>query len=115
MSFSLVYLAGRFFFRLGDFFHHWYADGSRRFFHWFLSTLEHFDQTFAVRITLEHFFEPLYKDYSPIGRLLGLVFRAGRVLMGSAIYLLMSALFLLLYALWLSLPPFLLLNVFTNL
>ncbi len=31
MSFAPLYLLNRFFFRVSDFFHHWYGDGSRVF------------------------------------------------------------------------------------
>ncbi len=104
MDFAFVYLVQRFFYRLFDFFHHWYADGSRRFAHLFISTLEVADRTFAVKITLRHFFEPLYGDYSIIGRILGLIFRTGRVLIGSVMYLIVAIVFACAYLAWLAIP-----------
>lgn len=105
MNFSLVYLVQRFFFRLGDFFHHWYVDGSRHLLHWFVSFFERLDRTFAVRITYRYLFQPLYKDYSVIGRLLGFIFRASRVIVGSVIYLFFAALFLVVFVFWLLALP----------
>ena len=104
MNFALVYLIQRALYRIGDFFHHWYVHGSRRFAHTFVSLLESLDETFAVKITLTHFFEPLYGDYSFMGRLLGPVFRIGRVSIGAAVYLVLTALFLCAYLVWLLVP-----------
>ena len=54
-------------------------------------TLTAADQSFAVAITLRHFFEPLYKDYSIVGRVLGIVFRSARVVIGGVCYLFLAA------------------------
>ena len=104
MDFSFAYLVQRFFYHLFDFFHHWYVDGSRRFAHSFISALESADRTFAVKITLRHFFEPLYRDYSVIGRILGIVFRTGRVIIGSIIYCAVAIVFVVAYVVWLVIP-----------
>src|SRR5262245_26424479 len=115
MNFALGYLAYRFFYRIGDFFHHWYIDGSRRFGHSFISSLETLDDSFAVLITLNHFFEPLYGDYSVIGRILGVIFRTGRVIVGASIYAVLTAIFLAAYLVWLLVPIIPLFNVATHL
>lgn len=104
MDFAPAYLAQRAFYRFVDFFHHWYVDGSRVFAHRFVNTLEVADQTFAVKITLRYFFQPLYRDYTVIGRILGVVFRSGRILIGLAIYVLITMLFILVYLAWLAVP-----------
>jgi hypothetical protein len=114
MSFSLVYLVHRFFYRLFDFFHHWYIDGSRHFAHVFISFLERLDEIFAVKITLRYFFQPLYKDYSIMGRILGIIFRSFRVLIGTAVYILVSFVFLVIYLGWLAVPPIIIFYVFKN-
>ena len=114
-TFALGYLIHRFFYRIGDFFHHWYIDGTRVIAHRFVSTLEDLDQTFAVRVTLRYFFQPLYKDYSVIGRILGLVFRTGRLIIGAAIYLMVTLLFLAFYVLWVMVPLVIIFFVAKNL
>ncbi len=111
MNFSLIYLANRFFYRLFDFFHHWYADGSKVFFNYFISFLERLDQRFAVKITLRYFFQPLYGDYTIVGRILGVIFRSGRIFIGTAVYLLATAVFLVVYLLWLLVPAVIILYV----
>lgn len=105
MNFAVIYLAHRCCYRLIEFFHHWYVDASRKFAHLFISTLERLDRTFAVRITLRYFFHPLYKDYTIIGRILGVIFRSIRVVIGVTIYAFWALIFLVCYLLWLAVPP----------
>lgn len=63
-------------------------------------------------MTLKHLFEPLYKDYTIMGRILGPIFRLGRVLVGLVIYIVAGAIFLIFYLFWLLLPLALLAAVF---
>lgn len=105
MNFAFVYLVHRAVYRVGDFFHHWYIDASRYFAHGFITFLEGLDKTFAVRITLRYFFQPLYKDYTIVGRILGVVFRTWRLLLGILVYVFFGALFLIFYAVWFLVPP----------
>lgn len=107
-DFAPGYLLYRFFYLIFDFFRHWYVGGSRVVAHAFISTLENIDRSLAVKITLAHFFEPLYKDYSIIGRLLGIIFRFVRVVAGGVIYLILAVCFAVAYLAWLAVPPLLL-------
>jgi hypothetical protein len=104
MDFSIVYLGRRVIYRIADFFHHWYVDGSRAIGRSFIGTMRNVDQSLAVAITLRHFFEPLYRDYSIIGRILGIVFRTVRVLIGGVFYLFLAAIFAVVYLVWLAIP-----------
>lgn len=104
MDFSVVYLARRLLYRFLDFFHHWYVDGSRAIGRRFMATLTAADRSFAVAITLRHFFEPLYKDYSVIGRILGIVFRSVRVAIGAVCYLILAVVFAAVYVIWIAIP-----------
>ncbi len=113
MNFSLTYLAGRFFYRIFDFFHHWYVDASRLFFHKLVSFLEGLDQAIALRVTLKYFFQPLFKDYTVIGRILGVVFRTGRAAIGAFVYFVIIAIFVSAYMLWLIAPVVLIYYVFS--
>ncbi|MGD1003025.1 MAG: hypothetical protein ABR884_00415 [Minisyncoccia bacterium] len=114
MDFSIVYLAWRLLYRFLDFFHHWYVDGSRAFGRRFMVTLTAADQSFAVAITLRHFFEPLYKDYSIVGRVLGIVFRSARVVIGGVCYLFLAVAFAIAYAIWLAIPAVIIFYVAKN-
>jgi hypothetical protein len=104
MDFAPAYLVARFFYRIVDFFHHWYVDGSRYLGHRFVRILQSIDRRFAIRITILHFFEPLYRDYSIIGRILGVIFRTGRIIIAAVIYFFLTLLFLIIYAVWVLLP-----------
>ena len=106
MDFSLIYLVNRFFYRVFDFFHHWYVYGSRMFGRKFIGALTELDKTFAVKVTLEHFFEPLYKDYSVIGRIMGIVGRTIRAGVGMLFYLVILAIAVALYIIWLGIPAY---------
>jgi|SRR5581483_11141812 len=105
MEFAPIYLIQRFFYRIGDFFHHWYVDGSRAIGDQCMLSLAGADESFAIAITLRHFFEPLYKDYSAVGRVLGVIFRTGRIIVGSVVYLFIIVFFAIVYAVWLAIPP----------
>lgn len=69
-----------------------------------MATLTVADRSFAVGVTLRHFFEPLYKDYSIVGRILGIVFRSARVAIGGVCYLFLALVFALAYVIWLAIP-----------
>jgi hypothetical protein len=115
MDFSVVYLARRLLYRFLDFFHHWYIDGSRAIGRRFMATLTAADQSLAVAITVRHFFEPLYKDYSIIGRILGVVFRSFRILIGGLFYLLIVIAFAAVYIIWIAIPAVILFYAVKNL
>lgn len=104
MSFAPLYLLNRLFFRVSDFFHHWYLDGSRAIGHRFVSIFEGLDQTFAVRVTLQYFWKPLYGDYSIVGHIFGFFFRSARILIGTAIYTILALVMLGIYIIWLVIP-----------
>jgi hypothetical protein len=108
MDFAVVYLAQRFFYRIFDFFHHWYIDGSRTFGKNFIATIGAMDQSFAIKVTIRHLFEPLYKDYTIIGRILGMIFRTGRIIVGLIAYVVIAAFFAVVYVAWLAIPPLIL-------
>ena len=104
MSFAPAYIIQRFFFRLTDFFHHWYVHGLRYLTHQFIELLSGLDQTFAVKINLRYLLTPLYKDYTIVGRILGPIFRALRVVVGGTVYLGLIVIFAGVCAVWIAIP-----------
>jgi len=104
LEFAPIYIVVRFVYRVFDFFHHWYVDGTRAFLRFAMRALQNLNRTFAIFVTLKHFFEPLYKDYSIPGRVWGVVFRAGRVFLGVFFTACFGTIFILAYALWALLP-----------
>ncbi len=104
MEFAPVYLVWLFFHRIVIFFHHWYVDGSRAIGHGFISVLERLDRSLAIRVTLRYFFQPLYKDFTFIGRILGIIFRSVRIAIAIVIYAAVAFAFLVAYIVWLAVP-----------
>lgn len=114
MDFAPTYLLGRLRYAIAGFFHHWYVDGSRAFGRKFMLTLTAADQAFAIKITLRYFFQPLYKDYSIVGRVVGVVFRTGRIIAGGIVYALIVVAFAIVYLAWLAIPVAILWYVITG-
>jgi len=103
-NFALTYLVQRFFYRIFIFLRNWYVGSARLFFRETMAILEGFDRTIALRATAANFFKPLYQDYSAIGRILGLVFRSGRIVIGAGIYAVVIACAAALFVAWALLP-----------
>lgn len=114
MPLSLLYLLERFLYRILDFFRHWYVHSAKLYANFILDQLSELDRSLAWRITLQHFFQPLYKDYSFTGRVLGVVFRALRLAVGAAVYAGVFVFAVFLFILWALLPPFLIWQIFTS-
>ncbi len=102
MASSLVYIFSRALYRISTFFRNWYVGGARFIAHRTLGALESLDRTLALRVTLSHFFEPLYQDYSVIGRTMGILFRSFRVLVSVVIYAVIICVAVVAYVLWAS-------------
>lgn len=114
LSFSFLYIIRRFWYRIAIFFHHWYIDGSYLFAHKWFEVFSGLERSFALKITLAHFFEPLYQDYSVVGQIIGPIFRLGRIFVGGVICVIFGSFFLLAYLLWLAIPVILLLQAFLS-
>lgn len=111
MNFFATYLLGRLLFRIKEFAMHWYYGAFLNVTNHTLNFLGSLDETIALRITLRNFFRPLYGDWSPVGRILGIVFRSGRVVIGIAIYPVIIAVAMLIYAAWAAIPVALFLRI----
>lgn len=108
MIIAIRYLVTRFFYRIWQFLVHWYGHGFLLFWDKMLSLFESIDQTIALKITLRYFFEPLYRDYTTVGRILGIIFRSGRVIVGVVAYGALGIFAAALYIIWALLPLYIL-------
>jgi len=104
MSFSLIYLLQRFFYRIWMFIYDWYVGGFIAIGGKVVSFLEKMDRTWAFRINLRNLFKPLYQDQTLIGRLLGFVLRSARLILAGALYTLIIILGAGIYILWAGIP-----------
>jgi hypothetical protein len=110
-----IYLLKQFVFRLGNFIRHWYLGVGFMWWGKLLKVLSNLDKTFAVRITLKHWSEPLYQDRTIMGYILGFIFRTFRVIVGSVVYLFIGILFAILYLVWILIPIYFILKTFSYL
>lgn len=104
MSFSLVYLANRFLYRVTAFLRHWYINAIFVISHKTMNILERLDRRLALKITLRNWFRPLYQDYTFIGYVLGITFRTWRVISGAIIYLIVIIAAVAVYFIWAAIP-----------
>lgn len=112
MYFVLAYLAERALYRIVEFLRHWYVKSLRIYSNFILNRLEGLDRFFAWRITFRHLLQPLYKDYSFFGYVLGFVFRFLRLLAASLVYALVFAFAVVCYIVWLLVPPYIVYRIF---
>jgi len=112
MDFTLIYLVRRFFYRVFEFLRHWYVKSFSIYSHTVINFLEQLDKFFALRVTLRHLFQPLYKDYSFIGYVLGFFFRIWRVIIASLIYAIIIVVAIFFYVVWLLTPVYIIYRIF---
>ncbi len=114
MGAALLYLVRHTGFHIVEFFRHWYVHSAHMYWNKVIDGLGEIDYTLAWRLTLRNLFQPLYGDFSPIGYVLGFVFRIGRLAVGTAVYAVILTFAAVVYALWLMIPPALLFKAFTG-
>lgn len=90
----------------------WYLLFPRFLFSFLRKLLVFLDQRLAATLMLKMLFVPLFGDVSPIGRLISLIFRLLRGVLGLAVIVLTAFSFLVIFCLWLFLPPFLFFRFF---
>ena len=98
-----------------QFFYFWYLTSSKNFWHREVGFLKQIERDIGVIINLKLIFQPIFGDYTYAGRVIGPIFRLGRVLIGTAIMLVSIFVVILLYIIWIILPPLAFLMVVLNL
>lgn len=104
-TFALSYLVQLALARLAGFCAHWYGDGTRAFLRRYRSGSASLEDLVASRAQLHLLFRPLYGDYSVVGRIIGPIFRLGRLAIGGAAHAALAVVFLLAWLAWSLLPP----------
>ncbi len=102
--FAIGYIVRRFFYRVFSFARNWYVGGFLFIGRHTLAFLESLDHTFAFKVMLHHFFEPLYQDHTALGHILGLFFRASRLFAGGIIYFFVIFMAVAIYLAWAATP-----------
>jgi len=105
----------KFFKGINQFFYFWYFTSSKNFWHKEIGFLKQIERDIGVIINLKLITQPIFGDYTYAGRVIGPIFRLGRVLIGFMIMLVSIFVVILIYLIWIILPPLALLMVFLNL
>lgn len=95
----------RIFKSISDFMFFWYVRGSQDFGHREINMIKGVERDIGIFINLKLLFQPIYSDYSLIGKLIGPILRLCRVFFGCLLVIFLSVLIVVCYALWLLLPP----------
>jgi hypothetical protein len=111
---SVFYVLERFAFRIYYFLYHWYIRGFRKVANWTLNYLERLDYKFALKINLRNIFQPLYQDYSFIGRIMGFVLRSLRILIATIIYTVVVIISAVIFLAWAAIPIFAIYQIIIN-
>ena len=88
------------------FFKFWYIAGPVWFWQQNWQTVSNFESVFATRAMLQHISEPIFQDYTRAGRVIGVVVRILRTILGLVLYAMVIAIFTMAAAIWLIAPPF---------
>ncbi len=97
-----------------NFFRLWYIEGSDSYWQKSFLLLGSFEQEIAVIPTIYHWLSPLYQDYSIMGRVLGPIFRTGRIIFGITFYFIIIVAIAIGYLVWMGLPIFVLVMILLN-
>lgn len=112
MHFSAAYLIHRFFYRFWLFIFHWYIGSFLVISQQVFKILENFDRSLALRITLKNLFRPLYQDRTPVGFILGFIFRMLRVVIAAVIYFVVISVGIIVYLVWILIPVYIIIKGF---
>ena len=97
-----------------QFFYFWYITSSKNFWHKEIGFLRQIERDIGVMINLKLITQPIFGDYTYAGRVIGPIFRLGRVLVGTIIMIASIFVVILIYMIWIVLPPLAFLMVFLN-
>lgn len=111
---ALVYLVKRFFYRIFDFLRHWYVKSAKVYSNFVLDQLQKIDRVLAWRVNARYIFQPLYKDYSITGRVLGFILRIARLIVTGVVYIFIFAFAIFVYLVWLAIPILIIWKVFSS-
>lgn len=103
-TFALSYLVQLALSRVSGFFVHWYGDGTRAFLRSYRTASDSLESVVASRAMLHLLLRPLYGDYSIVGRIIGPIFRLGRLLLGGVAHAAIATMFFVVWFLWAALP-----------
>ena len=76
-----------------------------------MQTIQLLEGSLAIQATLRNISKPLFQDYTPAGRLIGVLLRLSRILLGIFLYGLVFCFYLFFYLIWIFFPIFCLVSL----
>lgn len=95
--------------------YNWYIEDSKNFWNGVLKFIKTMDRDFGVVANIYNWANPLYGDYSYIGRAVGPLFRTLRIFTGVLVYAAVALFAVFLYVFWLVLPLLVVAMIILNL
>jgi len=89
---------------LGDFFHFWYIRNSADYWRRKIVFLRGVERDIGIIVNLRMITQPIYGDYTFAGRIIGPIFRLGRVLFGCLIFFISLVAVIIIYIVYLLMP-----------
>lgn len=89
---------------LGDFFHFWYIRNSADYWRRKIAFLRSVERDIGIVVNLKMITQPIYGDYTFAGRIIGPIFRLGRVLFGCLLFFISLIAVVVIYMLYLLMP-----------
>jgi len=111
----IVNLPIRFVKGIKHFFYFWYIKSSEGFWKEEILFIKQIERDIGIIINIKLIFKPIYGDYSYMGRVVGPIFRFGRVIVGIAIITVSAVFITCAYLIWIILPPLTFLMILSNL
>ena len=97
------------------FFYDWYIKAPKAYWEKTKGSFKSWERQWALVITIKNWLTPLYQDYTPVGYIMGVIVRTGRIFLGIVFYIFFFAIALFLIFLWLILPFYMVWMVFASL
>jgi hypothetical protein len=101
------YLVSEVFRRPLVFLKRWYVDASKRFWARVIEESASIDRIFAIKIMFRTLTQPLYGDYTIIGRIIGPIFRLSRIVLALPVFAAYFSAALTIWIIWITLPLYL--------
>ncbi len=92
----------------------WYVEATEMYWSAVAERAAVIDRVFAIKITLRTLGQPLYGDYSIIGRIIGPLFRLSRALLALAVFAVYFGAAAVLWLFWVLAIPYLIFVVIRN-
>lgn len=110
--YAITYLGERFWYRVFEFLRNWYVKSAKTYANYIVNKLEEIDRHIAWKITLRHLFDPLFGDYTFIGRVISFPIRLIRLIMGGIFYVIFICVAASIFVVWSLIPIYLIWGMF---